>query len=807
MKAMAMTVLDMPEPEFPSSPMSENARRILTSRYLNEGEETWEDVCRRVSRFLASSMILYGVYDLEDIQEFETRLYNALRARVFIFNSPCLFNAGLGVPPDLLYRDPEEMTMEHYAAVYRLRNPHHNLSACFVIPVENSIAGIYEALKRAAIISKVGGGVGYDFSLLSQEGRPLDSGVGVASGPLSFMELFNASANAILQGGRRRAAQIGVLRVDHPDILKFITSKVGNDRFAFFNISVMVTREFMEAVEREEGFQLLDPVTKEPVGVVDARGLFEEIVESAWACGDPGLLFFENINRDRYREEYITACNPCGELPLYPNMSCNLGHINLSVLEKNGEIDFEMLKYLATLGVMALNRVIDAAWFPDEHIARETRRYRPIGLGVMGFAHLLFKLGIRYGSEECLDLIDTLGSALRDASIQASMALALVEGPYPAFQEGDHAVLKYSGVLQRFMEQNGITPEEILKTGLRNCTWNTIAPTGTCSLLCDTSSGIEPVFALVHRRMYLDRGIEKYLEVLDPLYEEWMKDHPGKPKPEYFVDAFDVTPREHVMVQACWQQYISNGVSKTINLPSSATKEDIKDVYLLAYKTGCKGVTVFRDGCKGQQVLYRGDSAQAHTTGGSADKGSADGPRGGVSSAGPDCANCTYRNRGLGPTPRPKTTRGFTTEFDVACGTLYVTLNVDGEGNPLETFLATGKGGVCRANTEAISRLVSVILRSKIPHDVITKQLKGIRCPVCLAQGKEVTSCPDALARVLQEYQKYLHEVFPSAKEAPVPDCPSEEERSRPRCPNCGGFVATEEGCFVCLDCGYSKCS
>jgi len=807
MKAMAMTVLDMPEPEFPSSPMSENARRILTSRYLNEGEETWEDVCRRVSRFLASSMILYGVYDLEDIQEFETRLYNALRARVFIFNSPCLFNAGLGVPPDLLYRDPEEMTMEHYAAVYRLRNPHHNLSACFVIPVENSIAGIYEALKRAAIISKVGGGVGYDFSLLSQEGRPLDSGVGVASGPLSFMELFNASANAILQGGRRRAAQIGVLRVDHPDILKFITSKVGNDRFAFFNISVMVTREFMEAVEREEGFQLLDPVTKEPVGVVDARGLFEEIVESAWACGDPGLLFFENINRDRYREEYITACNPCGELPLYPNMSCNLGHINLSVLEKNGEIDFEMLKYLATLGVMALNRVIDAAWFPDEHIARETRRYRPIGLGVMGFAHLLFKLGIRYGSEECLDLIDTLGSALRDASIQASMALAFVEGPYPAFQEGDHAVLKYSGVLRRFMEQNGITPEEILKTGLRNCTWNTIAPTGTCSLLCDTSSGIEPVFALVHRRMYLDRGIEKYLEVLDPLYEEWMKDHPGKPKPEYFVDAFDVTPREHVMVQACWQQYISNGVSKTINLPSSATKEDIKDVYLLAYKTGCKGVTVFRDGCKGQQVLYRGDSAHAHTTGGSADKGSADGPRGGVSSAGPDCANCTYRNRGLGPTPRPKTTRGFTTEFDVACGTLYVTLNVDGEGNPLETFLATGKGGVCRANTEAISRLVSVILRSKIPHDVITKQLKGIRCPVCLAQGKEVTSCPDALARVLQEYQKYLHEVFPSAKEAPVPDCPSEEERSRPRCPNCGGFVATEEGCFVCLDCGYSKCS
>jgi len=805
MKTETVTVLHMTEPEFPSLPMSENARRILTSRYLNAGEATWEDVCRRVSRFLASSMILYASYDLEDIREFETRLYNALRARVFIFNSPCLFNAGLGIPPDLLYRDPEAMTMEHYAAVYRLRNSHHNLSACFVIPVENSIAGIYEALKRAAIISKVGGGVGYDFSPLSQEGRPLDSGVGVASGPLSFMELFNASATAILQGGRRRAAQIGVLRVDHPDILKFISSKVGSDRFSFFNISVMVTEEFMKAVEHGEGFRLLDPVTREPVAVVDARGLFEEIVASAWACGDPGLLFFENINRDRYREEYITACNPCGELPLYPNMSCNLGHINLSALVEGGQINFDTLEYLVNLGVMALNRVIDAAWFPDEHIAKETRRYRPIGLGVMGFAHLLFKLGIRYGSEECLDLIDTLGSTLRDDSIQASMNLAILEGAYPAFQDGDHAVLKYSGILRRFMEQNGIPQEEILKTGLRNCTWNTIAPTGTCSLLCDTSSGIEPVFALVHRRMYLDRGVETYMDVLDPIYEEWLKKHPGMPKPEYFVDAFDVPPKEHVMVQARWQQYISNGVSKTINLPNTATEEDIREVYLLAYKMGCKGVTVFRDGCKGQQVLYRGDSKQAHTAGGPADEGSADGPRRGVSSTDPDCANCAYRNRTIGPTPRPRTTRGFTTEYDVACGTLYITLNTDAEGNPLETFLATGKGGVCRANTEAISRLVSVILRSKISYGVITKQLKGIRCPVCLAQGKEVTSCPDALARVLQEYQKYLHEVFPSPREVPTSDCPSEKEG--PRCPNCGGLVAISEGCFVCLDCGYSKCS
>lgn len=800
------TVLSMDEPEFQYREMSENAVKILSSRYLLKGERTWEDVCQRVARFLASGMTLYPKYTIDEIREFEGRLYRALRARVFIFNSPCLFNAGLGVPEDLLRKPVYTMELKEYQAIYQHRNSHHNLSACFVIPVGNSIDEIYTALKRAAIISKVGGGVGYDFSKLSHKGRPLASGVGYASGPLSFIELFNSSAQAILQGGRRRAAQIGVLRIDHPDILEFIASKDEDGRLTFFNISVMVTKEFMEAVQGEKGFVLRDPVTGEPVRVIDARGLWEEIVHHAWKTGDPGLLFFDRINEDRYQEGYIEATNPCGEIPMYPNLSCNLGHINLAALvTPEGYVRWDAYRYLIHLGVVALNRVIDVAVFPDEIISRETRRYRPIGLGIMGFAHMLFLMRIRYGSEECLKLIEEIGRFLRDESIVASMSLAATEGSYPALGDGDYSLFKNSMIFKRFLRENDLSPEDVLHTGIRNATWNTIAPTGTCSLLCDTSSGIEPVFALVHRRHYIDHGEEKELLVLDPIYERWVKEHPNEEKPEYFVDAFDVTPEEHVVVQAKWQQYISNGVSKTINLPNHASEEDVKRVYRLAYDLGCKGVTIFRDGCKGSQVLYRvGATEDSHGTGRSDTVGTGD-PRGGFRSGGEPVQS---GGSGITPSPRPKTTRGFTTECSVACGTLYITMNVNGDGRPIETFLNTGKGGVCRANVEAVSRLTSLLLRSGVDRKYIVKQLKGIRCPVCMAQEKEALSCADALARVLEQYEEYL-----KGGEERKDEKVREEEMVRrgeselPRCPNCGGVLSMSEGCFTCLDCGESRCS
>ena len=787
---------------FSVEPLSDNARQILASRYLLSGERDWEDVCRRVSRFLASGMVLYDCYKLGDIKDFEERLFEALLARVFILNSPCLFNAGMGVEPrELLYKDPEMVSLDDYWRIYDQRNHHHNLSACFVVPVPNSIFGIYEALKDAAIISKCGGGVGYDFSSLSHEGRPLDSGVGVASGPLSFMELFNVSAQAVVQGGRRRAAQIGVLRIDHPDIEKFIECKREEGKFSFFNLSVMVTSEFMQAVESGESFPLRDPVTRETVSLVDARGLWENLVQMAWESGDPGLLFFENINRDRYREDYITATNPCGEIPMYPNLSCNLGHIDLSKLvSDSGVFDKDKYTYLIKLGVDTLNRVIDVASFPTKQIERETRRYRPIGLGVMGFAHLLFKMKVRYGSPHCLDLIQFLGSTLRDFSIWRSMELAGKEGSFPAFQEGDYAVLKYSGVLRDFIDHEHLSPEAILKQGLRNCTWNTVAPTGTCSLICDTSSGIEPVFALSHKRVYIDQGVEKSIQVFDPVYRKWLDEHHKSEKPDYFVDAFEVTPEEHVLVQASWQQYISNGVSKTINLPADATVEDVDRIFRLAYQYGCKGVTVFRDQCRSKQVLYRDGSGRSEENSHRPDQRGAEDPgsrlfgNGGTS---PDGGS------GVIPQARPRTTRGFTTEFGVACGTLYITMNLGENMKPLETFLNTGKGGVCRANVEAISRLTSLLLRSGVSHQHIVRQLKGIRCPVCLAQGKEVTSCSDALARVLSSYQEYLQGFFSEV----VPSQSQEQSGSEKAvCPDCGAPLQYQEGCVSCVECGYSKC-
>ncbi|MCS7241249.1 adenosylcobalamin-dependent ribonucleoside-diphosphate reductase [Candidatus Caldatribacterium sp.] len=775
--------------------LSENAEKILKSRYLLPGERSWEDVCQRVARFVASGMVLYPTYTEGHIREFEERLYTAMVQRLFIFNSPCLFNAGLGVPEELLRKDRNHMRLVDYQTIYAHRNYMHNLSACFVIPVENSIEGIYTALKRAAIISKVGGGVGYDFSKLSHRGRPLDSGVGEASGPLSFIELFDASARAILQGGRRRAAQIGVLRVDHPDIEAFIASKEEDGKFSFFNISVMLTKEFMDAVASKAPFPLRDPVTGAVIRQVDAFDLFGKMVHYAWKTGDPGCLFFERINADRYKDDFITACNPCGELPLYPNMSCNLGHVNLfGILKGNGEIDWEQFGALIDLGVEALNRVIDVAVFPDAQIAEETRRYRPIGLGVLGFAHLLFALQIRYGSQACLSLIDQLGSFLRNRSIAKSMELAVIEGPYPAFHE-DYGVLKHSTIFNQFLKEQGKDQEWVMRVGVRNATWNTIAPTGTCSLLCDTSSGIEPVFALSHRRRYIDRGEEKELEVYDPVFATWMQDHPNEPIPSYFVDAFSISPEEHVLVQARWQRYISNGVSKTINLPNTTTEEDIWKVLLLAYEQGCKGVTVFRDGCKESQVLYRMDTTGARQDSGAAHLASAEAPRGPVCGGGhPQGAP-----GGVIPVPRPRTTVGFTTEFKVACGTLYVTLNMGKDGKPIETFLNTGKGGVCRANVEAVSRLTSVLLRSGVSHEHIVKQLKGIRCHVCLAQGKEVMSCADALARVLKEYEQYLPEGNGQVHDDP--------DRTANRCPKCGGVVASLEGCYTCLDCGESRCS
>jgi len=964
--------------------LSENAVKIVKERYLLPNEKGWSSVCQRVARCVASGLTLHYQIPIEKIQEFEVSLYTALKQRDFIFNSPTLFNIGRGVPEDLLYRP--YITKEEYKEVFQSMNDKNMLSACFVVPVENSIEGIYTALKNASIISKHGGGVGYNFSHLSHKGRPLDSGIGTASGPLSFMQVFDASAKAVVQGGRRRSAQMGILSVDHPDIIEFISAKSqGNDDLSFFNISVMITDEFMQAVKEGTGFALRDPVTHQPVNMIDARGLWENIVHYAWQSGDPGLVFFGSLNRDRFIEgEYIEATNPCitgdtlvavadgrgsvpirqlaeegkdvpvytiddkgklvirmmrnprctgknkpiyrvtldsgnyldvtadhkfylkdgtkkeakdlqygdrldamskvteenledvtkreytrihdesveelieaaemvnckvvsvefigyqdvyngtvddyhnffiggfecktsrvqrpkvkyvrvancGEIPTYSNLSCNLGHINLAHIVKNGRIDLDKLCYLVKLGVRALDLIIDVNHYPLPEIAERTKAYRPIGLGVMGFAHLLFLLGVKYGSPLSIDTASQLSRYIAFTSIKESIELARCFGAYPAYQEGDRSILQNNYILDKYMQESIENKVAVEKYGLRNASWNSIAPTGTVSLICDTSSGIEPVFALEHERVYIDsNGEKKTLIVQDPIYEKSQDKNA-----DYFVDAHSISPEEHVHIQAAWQEYISSGVSKTINLPHNATEEDVRKVYDLAYELGCKGVTVYRDGCKGEQVLYRKENKE--TTSGpqhqpeQTSKGTAGG---GVSGR-----NSTGKVTGLHPIERPKTTYGVTSEFSVACGTLYVTLNFDDEGNPIETFLTTGKGGVCRANVEAVSRTVSLALRSGIAKEEIVKQLKGIRCPYCLSKNKKYLSCADALAKFIERCQSpFTGKIAEEDKKinGMLERRLVSDDNEVVTCPECGAPIQRAEGCITCLECGYSKCS
>ena len=781
--------------------LSDNATKIVKTRYLLPGEESWKDVCQRVSRCVAAGLALYDV-PIEEIHSFENQLYQALLRRDFIFNSPTLFNAGRGVPSDLLYSP--SVTLDDYYQILDSMDDKNMLSACFVIPVENSIQGIYKSLSDAAIISKLSGGVGYDFSKLSHQGRPLDSGVGVASGPLSFMEVFDTSAKAVMQGGKRRSAQMGVLRVDHPDIINFISAKSnGDDNLSFFNISVMITDEFMQAVKEGIGFQLKDPVTHQPVQLIDARGLWDNIAHYAWSSGDPGLLFFEHINRDRFvAGEYIDATNPCGEVPLYSYQSCNLGHINLAHIVKDGRIDLDKLCYLVKLGMQALNLIIDINHYPLPEIADKTKAYRPIGLGVMGFAHLLFLLGIRYGSSMSIDIASQLSRYIAFASIRESIELAKRFGAYPAYQEGDRSILETNYVLKQFMQDSIENKQLVEEYGLRNASWNSLAPTGSVSLICDTSSGIEPVFALEHERVYIDsNGEKKTLIVQDPIYERSQDKNA-----DYFVDAHSISPEEHVRIQAAWQEYISSGVSKTINLPHNATEEDVRKVYELAYELGCKGVTVYRDGCKGEQVLYRKENKETTSRPQHQPEQTSKGTAGGGVSSG----NSTGKATGLHPVERPRITYGVTSEFSVACGTLYVTLNFDDNGNPIETFLTTGKGGVCRANVEAVSRTVSLALRSGIAKEEIVKQLKGIRCPYCLSKNKKYLSCADALAKFIERCQSPFTGKI--AEEDTKINGVLErrlvsDDNDVATCPECGAPIQRAEGCVTCVECGYSKCS
>ncbi|MBE3593289.1 MAG: vitamin B12-dependent ribonucleotide reductase [Thermoanaerobacter sp.] len=767
--------------------IAENARKVLERRYLAKDEngkpiETVEEMFERVAKTIAEVDLIYDKN--ADVEAVKKRFYDMMVTLDFLPNSPTLMNAG---------------------------RPLGQLSACFVLPVGDSMEEIFDAVKYAAIIHKSGGGTGFSFSRLRPKGATVRSTGGVASGPVSFMKVFNAATEAVKQGGTRRGANMGILRIDHPDILEFIQCKKDNNEITNFNISVAITEEFMKAVEEDREYDLIDPHTGKVVNRLRAREVFDLIVEMAWRNGEPGIVFLDRINEKNPTPEVgeIESTNPCGEQPLLPYESCNLGSINLENMLKRVEnryaIDYDKLRETVYDAVHFLDNVIDANKYPLPQIEEMTKGTRKIGLGVMGFANMLLRLGIPYDSEEAVELGEELMEFIDEISKEASIKLAEQRGTFGFY---DKSIYKKMGIK------------------IRNATTTTIAPTGTISIIAGTSSGIEPVFAIAMTRNVMDNTelvevnpVFKEVAIERGFYSEELmreiarrgslKDIKGIPEDvkRVFVIAHDIDPEWHVKMQAAFQKHVDNAVSKTVNFRNEATIEDVRRTYLLAYELGCKGVTIYRDGSRESQVLNLGIKEKKGET---------------------KLKEEQTKNEPLRPRPRPPVTRGITEKVRIGCGNLYITVNYDEQGI-CEVFTNLGRAGGCPSQSEATSRLISIALRSGIDAKTIVEQLKGIRCHSTLRQmatNKEikVLSCPDAIGKVIEKVMKIRVEEEQQFAPIDVPiyennhsgdeDDPKEEVAlgeaglldEEKFCPECGSPIEHEGGCVVCKNCGYSKC-
>ncbi len=743
-------------------PVSENARAVLEKRYLlrdAEGRplEDVEGMFRRVCSAIAEGDAAYG----GDVDDTFAEFYTMLTNLDFLPNSPTLMNAG-----------------RHLG----------QLSACFVLPVGDSMEEIFDSIKNAALIHKSGGGTGFSFSRLRPKGSTVNSTGGVASGPVSFMKVFNSATEAVKQGGTRRGANMGILRVDHPDILEFISCKNDTHEINNFNISVGITEKFMEAVAKGEDYELRDPSSGLVTGTLSAKEVYDKIVDSAWRTGEPGIVFLDRLNRDNVTPTLgeIESTNPCGEQPLLPYESCNLGSINLvrhlKKTESGYEIDWDRLKKTVHSAVHFLDNVIDVNKYPLPEIDRVTKLTRKIGLGIMGFADMLLYLGVPYNSEEGVETAQKLMAFIEKEGKDASAKLAETRGAFPLFNESTLA---------------GGVP-------VRNATVTTIAPTGTLSIIAGVSSGVEPVFAFAYIRNIMDgthfietnailkERLERSGLLSDELMSRIAKEGtlahiPGLPEEikRVFVCAHDVSPIWHIRMQAAFQDHTDNAVSKTVNFVSSATREDVSEVYQLAWRLGCKGTTIYRDGSRAEQVLNIGKVS-------------------GEAEPAPEYGH-------IQPRPRPDVTTGFTEKVKIGCGNLYITVNYDEKGI-CEVFTNTGRAGGCPSQSEATARLVSVGIRSGIDPKKIIQQLKGIRCPSTIRQpGLGVTSCPDAIARALEKVLKATekHEAIVPvpvpASAAPQAITPAQAKLAK-YCPECGARLEHEGGCVTCRNCGYSKC-
>ncbi|MEM1576940.1 MAG: vitamin B12-dependent ribonucleotide reductase [Archaeoglobaceae archaeon] len=745
--------------------LGKTAETVLRKRYLLKNEngeivETPEQMCWRVANAIACAEENYG----SDSRYWAKKFFEMMWNQEFMPNSPTLMNAG---------------------------TPLGQLSACFVLPVEDSIDGIFKALWDMARVQKSGGGTGFSFSRLRPKGDLVKSTMGVASGPVSFMKIFDAATEQIKQGGRRRGANMGILRCDHPDIEEFIKAKWEEGVLRNFNISVAITDKFMSALKKDEDYELVNPRTGEVVKKISARKIFNMIVEGAWRNGEPGIVFIDEINRHNPTPHVgmIEATNPCGEQPLLPYESCNLGSINLAKFVKGEDFDWDRLKEVVWTATRFLDNVIDVNCYPIPEIEEMTKANRKIGLGVMGWADALFMLGIPYDSEKAINLAEKVMSFIQSESHKASQALAEERGVFPNWKGST-------------WEKKGIK--------IRNATTTTIAPTGTISIIANCSSGIEPVFALAYRRANILDG-EEFFET-NPVFEAVLRKRglysseliekvaetgsiqklnlPDDMK-RVFKCALEIAPEWHVRMQAAFQKYTDNAVSKTINLPNSATRSDVERAFLLAYELKCKGITVYRDGSREEQVLM-------------------------LKKAEKEKEKVRRPSKFIEPRPRPRVTEGRTIETKTGCGSLYVTINEDSEGIA-EVFVQLGKSGGCSASqTEAIGRLLSVALRSWINPEVLIKQLKGIRCPsIGFDNGEIITSCADGVAKVLEKWLKGEYKKIKFGVEGikPLTEFAGEiaEEEGKTKmiggvCPECGNVLEYGEGCATCRFCGFTKC-
>ncbi len=736
--------------------LSENAELVLSKRYYHKDDngnciENATDLFWRVASSIAEEEKKYpkSSHDAEKLAE---KFYTLMANGYFLPNSPTLMNAGSKLG---------------------------QLAACFVLPVGDSIEEIFDAIKYAAMIHKSGGGTGFSFTNIRSKDSRVGTTGGVASGPISFLKIFNTATEQIKQGGTRRGANMGILRVDHPDILEFIRAKEQDGEFINFNLSVALTEKFMEAVDKGENYDLIDPHSKAVKGTLNAKEVFDILVNKAWASGDPGIVFLDRINRDNPTPAQgdMESTNPCGEQPLLPYESCNLGSINLSKFvianniteDKDKSIDWDSLKDVIHTAVRFLDNVIDASKFPLEKIEEKVRTNRKIGLGVMGFADMLFALELPYNSNDALKLAEKVMEFIQTEGRNASHVLAEERGAFPAFSES------------------------IYKDGkpLRNATITTIAPTGTLSIIASCSSGVEPIFALAFARHVMDG--ERLIEV-NPYFENALKsrdlytselmeavtnvgsvasfDFLPQSIRDVFVTAMDISPEAHLRMQAAFQKYTDNAVSKTVNLPNNATVQDIDHIYRLAYTLGCKGVTIYRDGSKSGQVLNIGSKKE--------EKAQA-----------PQQSPSVVRQR-------PDIVEGFTQKVKTGLGVLYLTVN-EIDGQPFEVFTTIGKSGrSITAKAEAIGRLVSLCFRSGVPVRDVVQQLKGIGGEHPVFQKKGILlSIPDAISWVLEN--RYLK------GEAPVP-ATKDQDLQNPSCPECGSEMTFQEGCHICQNCGYSRC-